>query len=342
MDKFLQQDDELARLINARAGDLFNRMTSLNAESLGMPDYCLAYFRSSHSKRLFFSIETSAHLLYRSIILSGKKTEDIVIMDYGAGVGTLYMLAKMAGCHTVIYNDHLDDWRLSAQLIAEAAGITIDHYIVGDIDNCLDVLEKSGIRCDIITSRNVIEHIYKLDVFYSAVHQRQPKAIIVSSTTANKQNPASVVKHIRWHNKWEKVYLGKRAVLIERQSPGLSPTKTNVLAKTTRGLATDDLKEAIEEYRRTGKIPDPRRYKSNTCDPTNGVWAEHLVSMKDYRMFINERNYTISFTPGFWDTHYPGKLMNTVGRFLNAVIAKGGKAAMMVAPFIYVIAVPAK
>ncbi len=172
MDRFLQQDDELGSLINIQASALYSRMKGLEAESLGMPDHCLAYFRSSHSKRLFFSIETSAHLLYRALTLAGKKPSDIVIMDYGAGVGTLYMLAKLIGCHKVIYNDHLDDWRLSAQLIAEAAGITIDHYIVGDIGDCLTRLFELHLQCNIITSRNVIEHIYKLDVFYTAVYHR--------------------------------------------------------------------------------------------------------------------------------------------------------------------------
>jgi 2-polyprenyl-3-methyl-5-hydroxy-6-metoxy-1,4-benzoquinol methylase len=342
MDRFLQQEDELGNLINTQASALHERMIGLDVESLGMPDHCLAYFRSSHSKRLFFSIETSAHLLYRSLKLVGKRPANVVIMDYGAGVGTLYMLAKMIGCAKVIYNDHLDDWRLSAQLIAEAAGIAIDHYIVGDIDACLNRLFELHLNCDVITSRNVIEHIYKLDVFYNTIYHRQPGAVIVSSTTANKQNPVSVIKHARWHKKWEKVYRGKRAVAVERQSHGLSRTKINLLAKATRGLATEDLKEAIEEYRRSGRLPNPAAFGSNTCDPSNGVWAEHLITSTDYRKLINEEHYTISFEPGFWDTHYIEGYMNTLGRLLNKVIAGGGKTAIMVAPFIYVIAIPAK
>src|ERR671913_194489 len=98
MDIFLPQKDELSRNIQQNAADLLARLQSLPVESLGLPYHCLEYFRSSHFKRLFFSIETSAHLLYRSIILTGKPVSETVIMDYGAGVGTLYMLAKMIGC----------------------------------------------------------------------------------------------------------------------------------------------------------------------------------------------------------------------------------------------------
>lgn len=340
MDKFLPYEDELGALIQGRATDLYDRIRRINTNKLGMPDHCLEYFKSSHSSRLFFSIETSAHLLYRSIKMSGKGPDKMILMDYGAGVGTLYLLAKMVGFKKVIYNDHLEDWQKSAQLVAEAAGIAIDHYIVGDIEDCLTGIGRLGLSCDLIASRNVIEHIYRLDLFYNAIHEKQPGALIYSSTTANKNNPASVAKHILWHRKWEKVYKGKRLVVIQWQAPGLSAAKTNALAASTRGLAGDDLKEAIEEYRRTGKMPDPSVYGSNTCDPANGVWAEHLLSEGEYRTLINEDVYHISFEAGFWDTHYTSAYKNKLCKLLNWKIRKGGKAALRLAPFIYVIASP--
>ena len=219
VDKFLPYDDELALLIQARATELYSRMRRINVNKLGMPHHCLEYFKSSHARRLFFSVETSAHLLYRSIKMAGKDPAQMVMMDYGAGVGALYLLAKMTGFKKVIYNDHLEDWQKSAQLVAEAAGITIDHYLVGDIEDCLADIERLDLSCDLITSRNVIEHIYRLDLFYDAIHKKQPGALIYSSTTANKNNPASVVKHTLWHRRWEKVYKGKRLVAIQWQAP---------------------------------------------------------------------------------------------------------------------------
>jgi 2-polyprenyl-3-methyl-5-hydroxy-6-metoxy-1,4-benzoquinol methylase len=340
MDRFLLQDDNLGRLIQARATELYERLQKIDVANLGMPAHCLDYFKKSHSQRLFFSIETSAHLLYRSIKMSGRQPEEMIIMDYGAGVGTLYLLAKMTGFKQVVYNDHLDDWRMSAELIAVAIGVHIDHYIVGDIDDCLRRLEQFRFKCDIITSRNVIEHIYKLDTFYKAIHDKQPQALIYSSTTANKSNPASVLKHMLWHRKWEKVFKGKRLVVIERQAHGLSSTKMQNLAKATRGLAADDLKQAIDEYRKTGKMPDPTIHATNTCDPSNGVWAEHLLDQHTYRRLINENLFNVSFAPGFWDTHYSKSYMNKTGKLLNRIIAKGGKRSMMLAPFMYVIARP--
>lgn len=340
MDKFLPHDDEPGRLIESKASELYQRIKEVDVDNLGLPAHCLEYFKTSHSKRLFFSIETSAHLLYRAIAIAGKKPADLIIMDYGAGVGTLFLLARMTGFRKVIYNDHLDEWKTSAEIIASAIGVRIDHYIVGDIKDCLNKLDELNVQCDIITSRNVIEHIYKLDVFYRAIHDKQPHSIIFSSTTANKNNPASVLKHVLWHRKWEKVFRGKRMVIIERQAPGMNAQRMHKLARATRGLAEDDLRNAIDEFRKTGKLPDPHKHASNTCDPTNGVWAEHLLGMDAYRKLIDENLFTVSFAPGFWDTHYDKKYMNTAGRLLNSLIEKGGKRGLKLSPFIYVIAIP--
>jgi 2-polyprenyl-3-methyl-5-hydroxy-6-metoxy-1,4-benzoquinol methylase len=340
MDIFLPQKDELSRLIQSQAADLLKRLTTLPVESLGMPYHCVEYFKSSHFKRLFFSIETSAHLLYRSITLAGKQADEIVIMDYGAGVGTLYTLAKMIGCRTVIYNDHLEDWRTSAQLIAGAIGIDIDEYIVGDINDTLNTLKQKNIQCDIITSRNVIEHIYKLDEFYSAVAAFQPNAIIYSSTTANYHNPASQIKHRMWHRKWEKIFLPQRMEIIKKKFVTLPEPEVTALAKATRGLALQDFDDAIQRYVDTKVLPDPSVHHTNTVETSSGVWFEHLLPFKQYRQLVPSSKYSLHFEPGFWDTHNQSKMKNVIGRILNPMIAAAGKAGIKLAPFIYVIALP--
>ena len=239
-----------------------------------------------------------------------------------------------------MYSDHLEDWKISAELIANAIGVAIDHYVVGDIDDCLSQLQQQNIQCDIITSRNVVEHIYKLDVFYASIYKKQPHAIIFSSTTANKLNPAAALKHSLWHRKWEKVYRGKRLVAIEGQSPGMAAFRKEKLATATRGLAAADLANAIDDYRKTGKLPRASAFGTNTCDPATGVWAENLLSLKAYRRMIDEKYYTVTFAPGFWDTHYKQSYVNKAAHLLNRIIARGGMIAMMLAPFIYIIARP--
>jgi 2-polyprenyl-3-methyl-5-hydroxy-6-metoxy-1,4-benzoquinol methylase len=340
MDIFLPQKDALSRTIQEQAADLMKRLTELPVEKLGMPPHCLDYFKSSHFKRLFFSIETSAHLLYRSITLKGKPVAETVIMDYGAGVGTLYMLAKMIGCKTVVYNDHLEDWKTSALLIAKAIGINIDEYIVGDIKDTLETLAQKNIQCDIITSRNVIEHIYKLDVFFSTVYTYQPEAVIYSSTTANFHNPASRIKHILWHRKWEKYFLPQRQTLIREKIREISEPDLIRLAKATRGLALQDFEDAVESFRDQGTTPDPSVHRTNTVETSSGVWFEHLLPFDSYRKLISSAQYQLLFEPGFWDTHNTNSVKNLLGTVLNPMVRATGKAGIRLAPFIYVIAVP--
>lgn len=339
-DRFLPQEDELATLINGNASTLYTKLKRLDVESLGLPAHCLYYFRTSHFNRLFFSIETSAHLLYRSIKLGIKPVSETVVMDYGAGVGTLYMLAKLIGCQKVIYNDFLEEWRFSAMKIAEALGIHTDEYILGDIGQTLNILEEKNIRCDIITSRNVIEHIYKLDEFYGLLFRHQPQAIIFSSTTANFYNPAAHIKHVLWHRKWEKEYYKKRLEIIRSGGLVTDAQQQQLLAKKTRGLAGKDLLDAVADFSRAGTLPDPTVHYSNACEPTTGVWAEHMLTFSEYRNLISPDHYQISFLPGFWDTHYSASWKNIFARVMNWITGMAGSAGVLFAPFIYVIAEP--
>ena len=341
MDKFIPYTDDLGIAINHAANELYKKLCSLDVDRLGMPDGCLAYFKGSHFKRLFFSIETSAQLLYKCISLSGKNRSELTVMDYGAGVGTLYTLAKLVGCGKVIYNDHLNDWKESARLIASGIGIEVDEYIVGDIDDTLHHLEEKNIRIDIITSRNVIEHIYKLDYFFSAIAKKQPQAIVFSSTTANHCNPASRFKHWRLHNRVDRLYyLEKRKSIISKQLTELDEKTSHQLALKTRGLALRELEDVLRIYQKNGVLVRNDATGSNTCDPETGVWAEHMLSFAQYRKIIQDAGFIVQFEAGNWDTHYGNPLLNLMGKSFNLFIQMG--AGCFLAPFIYVIAIPSQ
>lgn len=339
MNRFLKAEDELALNINKQSNLLLGKLKNLEVDSLGLPDHCLHYFKGSHFKRLFFSIETSAHLLYGAISLTGKPVREIVIMDYGAGVGTLYSLAKMIGCKMVLYNDHLDEWKTSAQLIGRAIGVEADRYIVGDINETLEDLASNNISCSIIVSRNVIEHIYKLDYFYSTILKKQPRALVYSSTTANWKNPLTRIQHYRMHKFWEKRYRVMRKEMIEKISPGLSPQDADRLASATQGKAGEDIEDTITTFVQTKQIPEPVNHKGNTCHPDTGVWVEHLLSYRQYCELIPPA-YSVSFLPGFWDTHYSRVWKNLIGKILNPIINTHQKIGLMLAPFVYVVANP--
>jgi 2-polyprenyl-3-methyl-5-hydroxy-6-metoxy-1,4-benzoquinol methylase len=339
MERFLAQQDELADTINKNAQLLFQRLQSIRIEDLQLDSHYREYFKSSHYKRLFFSIQTSAHLLYRAVRLAQKPFQEIIIMDYGAGIGTLFILAKMIGCRKVIYNDLLEDWKKSAEQILKAIGVVIDEYIVGDVEQTLAILAEKKITCNIIVSRNVIEHIYKLDVFYNLIHKFQPGAIVLSSTTANYYNPATHIQHILMHKRYEEVFRQQRREIIQQNAPELSSEEVDKISTKTRGLGGDDLIRRINDYKESKKLQPEKNLHTNTCDPYNGVWAEHLLSFAKYRKLIG-KNFHISFEAGFWDTHYSHPFKNILSKMMNSLSRLNKNLAIALTPFIYVIAIP--
>jgi 2-polyprenyl-3-methyl-5-hydroxy-6-metoxy-1,4-benzoquinol methylase len=341
MERFLSEQDELADTINKNAQLLFQQLQTIRIEDLQLDSHYREYFKSSHYKRLFFSIQTSAHLLYRAVRLVKKPIQEIIIMDYGAGIGTLFILAKMIGCRKVIYNDLFEDWKKSAEQILKAIGVVIDEYIVGDIEHTLAILAEKKIHCNIIVSRNVIEHIYKLDVFYNSIHKFHPGAIVLSSTTANYYNPATHIQHILMHKRYEKVFRQQRREIIQQKAPDLSSAEVDNLSVRTRGLGGDDLLKRINHFKESKQLTTEKNLHTNTCDPYNGVWAEHLLSFAEYRQLIGT-SYHVSFEPGFWDTHYRHQLKNIFSKMMNSMTGLNRNLAIALSPFIYVIAIPRK
>ncbi len=339
MDHFLQPVDELSALINRKATLLFKDMSNLEVHTLGLPPTPLKYYVERHHQRRFFSVQTAAELLYRSIGLKNKPVNELVIMDYGAGMGTLYLLAKMIGCKTVIYNDILEEMGTAAQIISQHFCMDIDHFIVGDHNHTLQQLEQAGVICDIVLSRNVVEHIYDLDDFYGKMAQYQPSAVIFFSTTANFRNPAMLWYHKRVHKRYEEQYKPKRKAIIRQQLPDLEATEAEQLAIATRGLAMGDLDNAIATYASSKVLPNPNLHYSNTCDPENGLWAEHIIPPIAYKQILNKHGYACAIHPAFWDTHYGNTVKNIFGRSMNVLTrALGKKKGLKTTAFIYIIA----
>ncbi|MBK6634948.1 MAG: hypothetical protein IPG38_12130 [Chitinophagaceae bacterium] len=71
-------------------------------------------------------------------------------------------------------------------------------------------------------------------------------------------------------------------------------------------------------------IPTVEFLGTNTCDCKNGVWAEHLLTRKNYFDIIQKTGFTVEYTAGFWDTHYKFGIVNLFTRLLNRIIKLAG------------------
>jgi len=337
---FLDATDELGLLINDKANKLFATLKNLDAGSLDIEDTFRDYFVKHHlGPRLFFSLQNSAGIVYQSVKKTGKQLSEINLVDYGAGLGTLYMLAGMLNFKRVVYNDYLPDWKDTAAAICTSLNIPVSAYITGDIDAVLAYGEVENFKFDIIASRNVIEHIYSLSSFFEQVYQHHHSAVIFNTTTANYHNPAMRLNHYLIHIKVEKQqYFPHRKKEIRALLPSATQAQLQELTVITRGRAKQDFINAIENYKVQKAIEPVPYLRSNTCLTESGYWCEHLLTKNEYASIVTNAGFKFEYTGGYWDTHYDSVLMNFIGKLMNQLIKLFGTKGYLFSPFVNIVA----
>ena len=338
--RFILFEDDLTEYINSKANDLYQLLQNFDGTTLPIQNNLKDYFINHHlGKRLFFSIQNSAHIIYQSVKITGKPINEINIVDYGAGLGTLYMLAGLLNFKRIVYNDYLPDWKDTAELICKNLGISINGYVTGDVDAVLKYAATEGFLFDIIASRNVIEHIYSLPFFYAELFKHNPETVVFSTTSANFHNLAMRLKHYLLHKKIERTqYLPQRKLQVQKEWPNISLKQLNELSELTRGKANEDFLMAINNYKNNQPISKVPYLRSNTCTADSGYWCEHLLAKNEYVQIIKNTGFDAAYTAGYWDTHYRSSFMNLLGKLLNRIIDISGQKAILFSPFVNVVA----
>lgn len=337
---FIDHLDDTARLINDRANHLYQKLLQLDIRETAIDDFGKYYFSNHHSgNRLFFSVQSSAHIIYNSVLKTNKPIAQLNFIDYGAGLGTLFLLAGAVGFKKVFFNDYFPQWAGYAKIICDKLDIHIDDYIPGDIDAVVNYAKMHDTHFDILASRNVVEHIYKLRNFYTKLSQGNISTVCYATTTANYHNPAIRLKHYWHHYRVEnKMYKMQRADGIKERAPNIKEFDEKQLVKQTRGRAFSDFENAIDLYLKKQPIPPVEFLGTNTCDCKTGVWAENLITRQNYFNIILQAGFEFEYTAGFWDTHYKYPFVNLITRTLNRIIKITGKKGYWFAPFVNITA----
>lgn len=337
---FIEPKDDIARLINDRANHLYQKLVVLDISDTDIEDYAKQYFSNHHrGKRLVFSIQSSAHIIYSAVKKHNQKIEDTTFIDYGAGLGTLFLLAGLVGFKKIYFNDYFPQWADYAKIVCTKLDIQIDDFIPGDIDAVISYAKNNNICFDIIASRNVVEHIYNLRGFYSKLYQSGITSLCYATTTANFHNPAMRLKHHWYHAKVERTLFKKqRETYIKELTPAINETDLKSLIELTRGRAFEDFTNAVDLYFKKQPIPTVEFLGTNTCDCKTGVWAENLITRKNYFSIITTAGFKAEYTAGFWDTNYKYKLVNVITGILNRVIKIVGTKGYWLAPFVNITA----
>ncbi len=333
-------DNNKLQQIQAAADRLFVQLQQMNLASFQLLERSKIYFNKCHIQRLHFSLECSAYnIIWGLNAFPNRAISELTILDYGAGLGTQYLLAKACGFKAVYYNDYDPEWCSEAMAFCKHLQLDLDAYLPGDIRDVQQVFQAENKTVDIVISRNVIEHLPDLSHYYSTLALlNTAKISVVDSTSANTNNPLVLLNHIRKHLIVErKLYLPARLKMIQEWASDLTPAEQNQLAQQTREYWGDGLHKIVEKYRTNKVIQVSHRFKTNTCNPVNGIWYERILTDQQYGKLLSGAGFKAQIQPGFWDTHYKIGVINVAFKLLNYFIRMVGLKGRPIAPFMIIV-----
>lgn len=342
--------EDLRQGIKSAIGTLHGRLSTTDLDAIPLSDYSRRYLRT-YREDLGLALRRYGQLITWSLEESPLPLGDNVFLEYGGGTGIMSMLAKAAGVGTVVYNDIYDVSCDDARTLATEMGAVADHYVQGDIGDVAAYLGAAGIRINAVASFDVIEHIYDISGFFSALTALTPGPLsITMSTGANPYNPLIVRALRRVHHEAEHVdspeeegrkerdatgsYLSIRREMIRGIAPELEEGVVERLARATRGLREEDIRAAVTDCLASGRMPSPS-HPTNTCDPFTGNWAEQLMDLQGLRDQLRTAGFRAELRFGpYEETGAPARA--SVKRALNRGIPLLGELGRYVAPSVII------
>ena len=310
------------------------RLREVDYDSLPLSEYNKRYL-ASIKPALEYYLEIYARCLRQGIRALGMEAEAVTMVDYGGGSGFLSLLAKAAGLGRVIYVDRNPLSVEAAWILKGRNGMGADVLLQGDSRALLACCRANGIVPQLLVAADLIEHVYRLPDFFADLYAINPRMRLVFTTASNPCNPLLRRRLHRFMRGCESGnlvspnYLGRREAFIGLHYPRFTAEEVKVWGRYTRGLTYGDMRKAIDE----GRLPLPPD-KYNTCDPATGNWAERLLPLRAYRSAGAAHGYTLSVEKGFYNVRRGKRLLGYLCRLLNALIRFGGRAGLVLSPFI--------
>lgn len=324
------------------------KLKQLDVDKLSISEYNKFYLKK-HQTHLDYNLQINGEILRNAL---EQKSQLDTICDYGAGTGLLGFLAQESwGCE-VIYADIYPSACKDLPIIAAALDLTFFKVVEGDIET-LNQLNLNQI--DALVSRDVIEHIYDLKAFFNSGYSLNPNLIQVHNTAANVYNifRKKEFKQIHYNCEWvgddtnlketdtKAAFYTQRLNIIGDKYPYISEETRVLLAKNTRGLAGIDIENAVDAHLAGESYYEKDKYPFNTCDPTNGNWAERLLYFEEYEALSFSHYYSV-FSQVSYNTVTVSKPKKIVAQTLNVIIDSLGTVGRYIWPSFNLILTPKK
>jgi len=229
-------------------------------------------------------------------------------------------------------------------------GLAADYYVPGNIDDVIKFRNELDIDINAISNYDVIEHIYDIQDFLNKLKLLSNSCqSVFFASGANELNPKIKKQirqlHMHFENNDREFKAGRKPTdetkaLIEVRKKIIFELKLDLnleeverLAKLTRGMMVDQIKQTAVNYINTGNMPDKPSHPTNTCDPYTGNWFEHLMNPFDLKNTLDKNGYDSEVIPGYYGVS-ENLGYNVVKSSLNMIISVSNKAiGLRISPF---------
>lgn len=309
---------------------LANRLRQIDYNALPISEYSRRYILRMLPVMDYY-MDIYRRCLGQMIRRSGRKPQDIVMVDYGGGHGFLSCMAKEQGIGKVVYIDFNSLACNTVKAITGELGIGPDIVLHGDAETLREWCEQTQTKPHMLLGMDVIEHIYSLPDFFAHLFAINPAMDMLFTTGSTPFNP-HVMKRLRQvmvsDENGPNGFYEQRRHHIQHSYRHFTKAELDYWAANTRGLNYDDTLLAVESHR-PNILADPY----NTCDPATGSWTERILPMAEYQALVAPYGAGATVGNGFYNTHRTGA-KGLVSRILNLVIKATGLKA--IAPFIII------
>ena len=121
-----------------------------------------------------------------------------------------------------------------------------------------------------------------------------------------------------------KPYSDRRAEIIRAHAPGLSEADVSRLAAATSGYVRDEVRQATDEYARTGTAPHPRRLPNEVPVDPDGATHERLFDPFELGRTIAQHGFHDVHVEGYWG----GANGHRAIRLANSALAAASRVTM--------------
>lgn len=328
----LPNNPQLLNELQSACAQLENKLSKIDIQSLSITEYNKKYLNQmiGSPDGLTNTLRKYAFVLAWALHKE-QNFKDITFLDYGAGHGLLGMVASQLGIKNTILSDIFPPSMEDAKVLANALELHIAHYIVGDIDETIQYIKDNSINVDVISNYDTIEHIYDINDFISKLNNFGNKLTYFFASGANGSNPF-IEKNLRQtHLRFERynkevqkghkasdsvlAYTSIRESILRENFDNFSDTEVHELVRVTRGKRKDDIIRIAQAYIDTKKLPAEINEPTDTCDPMNGNWAEHIMNPFDLNQDLGQFGFKDTFViAGYYGK--PKKLIKKIAGYL--------------------------